>query len=171
MRAERHTNWALSFILAIVFLADTYGILKYQWGLNLPFSHEGLAIPAWKVFWLQVCALAFVNLLFLRLRSFRIQAHHFSYLPKEWRKYWNRDGVRRELFRSNFRRVLRPTVTMLNSFVIVLNYISVRYPAPSISDRLFNRWTLFLVIIILVFIIQMMREIRPPMRATGIRFT
>ena len=171
MRRDSSTAWYLSFFLLIVFLADTYGIVQEVWGFSFPFSHNGLAHVSWGLFSIQAILLLFVNLLISKLRLIRLKERYFLRMPKEGRKYWNKDAVRRALFQKNFRKILQPTAICFNSFVILLNYIVIRYPAETLSARFFNRWSLFMSLIALIFIIQLLKEIRPPMRATGIRFT
>lgn len=168
---QRFNYWAISLVLCLLFLADTYGVLRAWIGFNFPFSHNGFADPKWAVFYAQVFLVLGLNFLLVRGQYWRLDFSQFERMPKTWRKYWNRDGVRRELFHRHLHRAMQPLAIWLNSLFLVLNYIAVRYPATDWLDRVANRWSLFAVIIGVLFLSQLLKELRPPIRATGIRFT
>lgn len=143
--------------------------MRSLWGIALPFSHPGLSEAKLLPFFLCVLVLCSVNFQLYRMRRKGVPQADFARLPNSWQKYWNRDGVRRQLFRENFRSAIAPVGIWFNSAILILSYCIVRYPAESMLDRAFNRWIFALCILTMLFLSQVLRQVRPPMRPVGIR--
>ncbi len=162
-------TWLLSLFFCLFFLADTQGVLIEILGFSFPFTHEGAAVPMWGNFLTQLVIIFFLNLALVFLRMKRITLSDVERLPKSWKKYWNKDGVRRNLFLQNFRTVIQPVAIWMNSIFILGNYLLFRYPALELSDLYLNRWTAIMTLITIIFLSQVLKQLRPPMRPRGIR--